>query len=292
MSLALVWNSFLTTASLANAAAWAVLYFGGPRDPPPSKSLPPLWAGIWRARRWLCLLYVVACGIRSAWPRHDSDRVCFYDHFMSPSLIGRTLACFAELAFAALVCAALVRVLGPATADRPATALFALNFVAQTCCNYAVLTRDQRGHVIEESIWLLSGLVITVMCAAQLVRGGGVKQQNGWFLSATTVGGSAFVAFMTTVDVPMYVRRAAEDAAVNRTFSTLAEGFAEISRCATINQTDEYWTKEMPWMTGYFTVAVWISLWLGFAYVPLAQGTAGSSGADAAADASGRKKQQ
>lgn len=35
-----------------------------------------------------------------------------------------------------------------------------------------------------------------------------------------------------------------------------------------ISKSDKLWVEEMPWMTGYFTLAVWLSLWLAQANIP------------------------
>ena len=77
----------------------------------------------------------------------DGDRVCMHDHPLSPVLIGRTLAFIAELCFCALICAAVVKALDTPHSRHVATASLAANFIAQCCCTYSVITRDQRGHV-------------------------------------------------------------------------------------------------------------------------------------------------
>jgi hypothetical protein len=314
-ALSLLWNECLRATAAASLGAWIALALSSASSSPSSSSsssttttsstrstLSPRHTGaaasppapapaanahrcaslrdvwdrhVWSRRAWLALLYVVACGVRATWPRQDGDRVCMWDHPLSPPLVGRSLACCAEVAFAALVCAAVVRTVESPAAPRIAAAVLAANVVAQSCCNYAVVTRDQRGHVVEESIWTVSGAIVVALCAAQLYRRGGFRQPNGGFLTAATVGGLGYVAFMVTVDVPMYVYRALHDTAVGTQFASIGDGLREMAECHVITQADAYWKTEMPWMSLYFTVAVWVMLWLGFAeltpVVPLEQ---------------------
>jgi hypothetical protein len=268
-ALSLLWNNVLFAASSASFGAWTALFLARSSSAalPKAAGATSFWQAVWEWRRSLSLLYVLACGIRATWPRQDGERVCMWDHPLSPPLIGRSLACCAELAFAALVCATLVRVIRSPAMPRIASIIFAANAAAQTFCNYSVITRDQRGHVLEESIWALSGVAVTFLCARQLLQYG-YPQPNGRFLLLSALGGAVYVAFMVIVDVPMYIQRSLEDAAVGRKFAGFAEGIAEMSACRLISQSDSYWRVEMPWMSLYFTVAVWASLWLGFAEVP------------------------
>jgi hypothetical protein len=117
--------------------------------------------GVYNLRPLLALVYAVACATRSILPRYDCDRLCFWEHPLSNVMVGRTLATVAELSFAALVAIALARsAITVRWVQQLATVLFAVNVVAQTCCWYSVITQDQRGHVIEETIWMLSALAV------------------------------------------------------------------------------------------------------------------------------------
>lgn len=75
-------------------------------------------------------------------------------------------------------------------------------------------------------------------------------------------GGIIYVAFMFFVDVPMYWNRYQLDTAEGKIYSTLAGGFKDTFECKIVSQDDAFWIEEMPWMSAYFTFAVWFSLWL------------------------------
>jgi hypothetical protein len=79
----------------------------------------------------------------------------------------------------------------------------------------AVLTTCYLGNAIEESIWtitaaliIVSGLLIWTRSSARLKP----------FLAAGIVLGIAYVAFMCTVDVPMYLGRFLDDQAAGREY--------------------------------------------------------------------------
>ena len=151
-------------------------------------------------------------------------------------------------------------------AVRVANVLLAANVVAQSCCNYAVITRDQRGHAVEESIWTLSAIAIVFVCfqSWRAPRKSVLPPANAAFLRGALLFGPLYIAFMAAVDVPMYVRRSLDDLAANTRFLGFFEGLADTARCARFTRDDAFWTVEMPWMSLYFTLAVWAALWIAF----------------------------
>lgn len=271
-ALTLAWNKFLTAVAVFNGVVWLTLVVRSRRARQDASPTPrTLWDRLWSHRLALALVYVVACGIRGAWPRQDIDRVCMWAHPLLPPAVGRSLAYVAELCFCALVCATFVRCIASRVSERVAATVLAFNFVAQNCCTYAVLTTDQRGHVVEESIWALSAVaIVATTCYALAVGGPGFRVSPSPHASAflrrgVCLGGAVYVAFMVLVDVPMYVRRSLDDVATGRPFLSLSAGAASAATCKVITTADSYWVEEMPWLTGYFTFAVWAMLWMAAA---------------------------
>jgi hypothetical protein len=74
---------------------------------------------------------------------------------------------------------------------------------------------------------------------------------------------------MVTVDVPMYLSRWHADVSAGREYLSLARGFDEVLQRCTVTRDWTAWRDDVPWLTLYFTVAVWISI--GFAHVPPAR---------------------
>jgi hypothetical protein len=259
-SLAVAWNNLLSIVSLLNLLFWLRRVY------PSATGLSLSWLGVWPIRGYLALMYVTACGIRSIWPRIGGDRVCFWDHPLSPPLVGRSLAFVAELCFAALICMALVRINNTPTVRFVASSVFACNWIAQIACTYSVITRDRSGHVLEESIWTVSA--IAVFLVALFARSApSPSSQATSFRRALLVLCPLYILFMVTVDVPMYYRRMVADNELGVQFASITAGLAEIAACQTVTQSDAYWREEMPWMTGYFTAGVWSTLWIATATI-------------------------
>ena len=66
---------------------------------------------------------------------------------------------------------------------------------------------------------------------------------------------------MAVVDIPMYINRYLYNP-MNNTPLGLIEGFYSAASCNIISQDIHFWREEIPWMTAYFSMAVWSSLYL------------------------------
>jgi hypothetical protein len=125
-------------------------------------------------------------------------------------------------------------------------------------CSWAgILTTCNLGHVAEESIWTLCAALLLVGCLFVWWRSRAVR---GPFLAAALALGVLYVAFMCTVDVPMYVSRWQADEASGRAYLALGPGLYDSWSRRVVTFSWAEWQAEIPWMTLYFSVAVWWSL--------------------------------
>lgn len=67
---------------------------------------------------------------------------------------------------------------------------------------------------------------------------------------------------MVTVDVPVYVKNWMMDQVNGRVYSTLFEGFVEVATVWRQTNAEADWQYEFVWMSLYFSVAVWISIYI------------------------------
>ncbi len=102
--------------------------------------------------------------------------------------------------------------------------LLPLIAVAEVFSWYTTLTSNFLGSVVEESIWALSATLVLCVLIGLRARSRGPQRRLHSVAAMLT---AAYVAFMLLVDVPMYVGR---------------------------------WRAEIPWMTLYFSVGVWVSI--------------------------------
>jgi hypothetical protein len=215
-------------------------------------------------RRQLALsaAFVLGCAFRSALPRADVQRICLVDSWLSSVLVGRSVATVAELAFVAqwaLLLRALAEEAGAGAVRAISRAIVPLIAVAETCSWSAVLTTCYLGNVLEESIWALSASLFVAGLLALRPRAPAGRRA---FLAAAIAVGLGYVAFMCAVDVPMYVSRWRADEAAGRRYLSALDGARDLARRWIVTGEWDAWREEMPWMSLYFSAAVWMSIGL------------------------------
>ena len=197
--------------------------------------------------------YMLGCAFRSVLPRADVQRICVYDSWLSSVFVGRSVATFAELCFAAqwaLLLRELSREHAHDTAALLSRMVFPLIVVAELFSWYAVLTTSYLGNTVEQSIWTATVSLIAVALVPLWRSSEGAQRR---FLSSSIVGSIAFVAFMCTVDVPMYFSRWLSDEASGRTYMTFAEGLHDVSSRWVVTYDVQTWREEIAWMSLYFS---------------------------------------
>jgi hypothetical protein len=214
-------------------------------------------------QRWQLLLsavFVLGCSFRSIVPRADVQRIGLIDSWVSSVLVGRSVATAAELCFIAqwaLLLHDLARCAGSRFGVVVSWLIVPLIAVAELCSWYAVLTTCYAANAIEESIWALTASLLIIGCLAVWSRCRAARRP---FLAAALVLGVAYVAFMGTVDIPMYVSRWHADEASGREYLSLRQGLHDAWSRRVVTFDWEQWRPEIPWMSLYFSVAVWWSL--------------------------------
>jgi hypothetical protein len=208
----------------------------------------------------LSAVYVAGCAFRSVLPVFDIPRLVLIDSRLSSVLVGRSVATVSELCFAAqwaLFLHATALLGGSPFVRAVSLALVPLIVLAEACSWYAVLTTDQRGHALENSLWGLSGALAV---AGMWVIG---PHRLGALYPAMI--GCGYVGFIFVYDVPMYWSRWLVDQANERQYLSISEGMVDVCRRWTVSYRWEDWRNEVPWMSLYFTFGVWISIWLVYA---------------------------
>jgi len=225
---------------------------------------------VYAARRlqlWLSAGYVLGCAYRSALPVFDVQRICLFDSWLSSVLLGRSVATVAELCFVTQW-ALLMREIALHTQSRPARlasqTVLPLIVVAEACSWYAVLTTANIGHVLEESLW---GVAAALLVASLLSLWPRANAHVRRLLLAMCLTGTAYVAYMFLVDVPMYWARWVADEAAGQRYLSLGQGLMDTGSRWVVSQQWQTWKTEVVWMSLYFSVAVWLSI--GFVHAPV-----------------------
>jgi hypothetical protein len=263
--LVVLWWAILCGVSVANLRGWLV---SRREFHARARHSPRLYH---RTRIWqvpLSGVFVAVCAIRACFPRTGVARIVLYDGWISSILIGRSLATIAELCFMGQLSLILWETskhganklgMGVARAIVPMIAL------AEICSWHAVITTVYLGAVIEESIWGLSSLLLVVAALSNWR-----DSDRAWkrVLAVLTALGASHVVFETFFDVPMYVRRYLADLAAHKAPVSFLQGIHDLAWSWVVTYRWEDWKPEIAWLTTYFSVVVWASIWITHAPPP------------------------
>jgi len=251
------WWVFLRCVSVVNLALWLAALSAYRRERGAKTALTDL---LTRRQLALSLVFVLGCGFRSFLVRADVQRICLVDSWLSSVMVGRSVATAAELCFVAQW-AVLLHQLATQAQARFARFLSLLLVpgiaVAEVCSWTAVLTTDYLGNVCEESIWAMSVLLLSIGALTLLKKS---SARHRPLLIFCACAGAAYFAFMARVDVPMYFTRWRADAASGRVYLSFLEGVRDASTRWRVTGDIAEWRTEIPWMSLYFSVAVWLSV--------------------------------
>jgi hypothetical protein len=253
-----IWWSFLILVSAGNIALLLGLHFRF------RKTSRTTRAGALATEPLLLLsaAYVIGCAFRSVLPRADVQRICLFDTWLSSVFVGRSVATVAELCFIiqwAIVLRALAKVANADTARNISKAIVPVVALAEACSWYAVITTNYLGNVLENSLWTAAFVLIAIALLDLLNWYRGTVKLA---LMAAAAGVAGYVAFMSTVDVPMYFVRWQADLAAGRQFFGLFSGLHDVATRWVVTHEAARWDGEIIWMSLYFSAAVWTSLLL------------------------------
>ena len=256
------WWALLTVVSSGNIALWFLLYRHLHLQPPGSLA----GASDATLMLFLCGAYVFGCAFRSVLPRADVQRICLFDTWLSSVLVGRSVATVAEICFAvqwAMVLRQLGGIAGVDTTLNVAWVIVPLILVAQCCSWYGVLTTNYLANAIENSIWAVAFLVAGVGLCRLLSEFDGLLHLA---IVVAIIGIAGYLAFLITVDVPMYLNRWQDGLPEGSKVLTPLEGLRDASTRWVVTHDFAQWKDEIAWMSLYFTAAVWASLALCLVY--------------------------
>ena len=248
------WWALLTLVSGVNIAVWCWLFY---RFHDQSAGSPDSMSGV---ELLLCAGYVFGCAFRSFLPRADVQRICLFDTWLSSVLVGRSVATVAELCFAAqwvLVLQQLGETTGAVTALNAARVVMPLILVAECVSWYAVLTKNNMLHGVENSLWAVAFSAVGLGFCRLLVEFEGLAR---WILVVAIMGIAGYLAFLITVDVPMYFARWRAKVSDGSQRLRPLEGLREVSGRCSVTHDLAAWREEILWMSLYFSAGVWASL--------------------------------
>ncbi|MGD9385607.1 MAG: hypothetical protein PVF28_03570 [Thioalkalispiraceae bacterium] len=253
------WWLSISILSVVNIAAWflsvRIFLLRGP-------TINPNIYSSRKAMLWLSGIYTIGCAFRSFFPRIDLERICLVDSWFSTIFVGRTVATLAELSFIVL-CVLLLREAGRGINSRISLTIslviMLLIVIAEAFSWYAAITTHYLGSVIEEALWTIAGILLITSFISLKPKVTGLHRH---FLNAMIIFCLGYIIFMVTVDVPMYWNRWQEDITAGTQYLSFTQGLVDTTTSCMVNFSWDIWYEEIPWMTLYFTVAVWLGIYL------------------------------
>jgi hypothetical protein len=256
------WWGLLALVSGANIAVWFLLY---------RYLQAPRTGGLGSASDielmlFLSAVYVFGCAFRSFLPRADVQRICLFDTWLSCVTVGRSVATVAEVCFAvqwAIILQQLGTMTGADTTLNAAWLIVPLILIAECFSWHAVLTKNYLGNAIENSIWAVSFVIVGIGLCRLLPE---FKAPVGVVLGIAIIGIAGYLVFLATIDVPMYLTRWQAAGAYRIGPLRPLEGLRDASVRWVVTHDIAEWKNEIPWMSLYFSAAVWASLALCVCY--------------------------
>src|SRR5258708_15475540 len=152
---------------------------------------------------------------------------------------------------------------GADTTVNAAWVIVPLIVIAEGFSWYAVLTRHYLGNAIENSIWAVAFFIVGIgLCRLLPEFDGEVRV----ILLVTIIGIAGYLAFLMTVDVPMYLNRWRTEVDDGSKLLGPLEGLRDVSTRWVVTHDLAEWKEEIAWMSLYFSGAVWASLALCVGY--------------------------
>ena len=217
--------------------------------------------------------YALICTIRTTFPKKDLDRTCFFDSKLSYPLFGRTIATVAELCYIKLLVSVFGKILNDINkqnnnistiSSKLLKLIFPAIVFAQSCSWFGCLTKNNLWNMTEESLWTLSSMILIVISISTynnmfLLDKTSKNESIKTFLLYFIIIALCYVGFMMYIDIPMYFNRWKKHK-IPQEKQTLMNSIKDMAQCKKITKSYKDWKEDMPWLTGYFTFAVWSAI--------------------------------
>lgn len=120
-----------------------------------------------------------------------------------------------------------------------------------------MLTKNYIGNAIENSIWAVAFFIVAIGLSRLLPEFDGLVRL---VLVSAIIVIAGYLAFLMTIDDPMYLSRWRAEAADGSKFLGPLEGLRDVSTRWVVTHDLAEWKDEIAWMSLYFSAAVWASL--------------------------------
>jgi hypothetical protein len=222
--------------------------------------------------KYLAVPWVVECAWRSVFPSLYLQRYAFWDTPLNSIIVDRNFACVGELAFQVQVCLALRQVdrdIARATGRSPrcwiqgSANLSVMVYVAAECMSYYNTATTNEWFAALEVFTDASAYVVIFpalvylfcQCPGKILESGAKI-----YLLVMSLYCVILSYFNFTVDVPMYLKRYAEEQANHKKYFEFFEGLRDAAVRRVVTRKYEDWNEDMFWMVVYFSAGAWLGI--------------------------------
>jgi len=224
----------------------------------------------------LVAIYVFVCAVRSLWPRLDTKCTCVFNNKISSPFVGRSLATIAEMSLIILlvmITNTILNIVQKSIGNSPfINALKVLNimiiptiFIAQLTCWYGITTKNYFWEIIEGGLWTYALAIIFIVYAYIYIKTVGKNITSNKlrfvapFLPYILMVVGAHLLFMLVNYLPLMFK----NNLLYKNHVPFWKGLSELS-CNKISKNYKDWKNDIPWLTGYFSISVWVAILILF----------------------------
>jgi len=193
---------------------------------------------------FLCAAYVFGCAFRSFLPRADVQRICLFDTRLSSVLLGRSVATVAEICFAAQW-AIVLHTLRHDDGSRDDVERGVVGHTADSDRGMLLMVcggdHQLFGQRHRNSTWAVAFFAVAVGFTRLLPEFDGAVRA---VLVIAIVGIAGYLAFLLTVDVPMYLARWRANVSAGGALLRPLEGLRDITTRWVVTHEVSEWKEE------------------------------------------------
>lgn len=240
---------------------------------------------------FFAFIYTIICSMRSIWLKKPIHQICLNNSILSSPFLGRLLSTISELSFATQITLLLKfitsEIYSYLNIKKPKfkylNYLLPIIYIAQTFCWFACITKFHLWNAIEETLWTIFAIIIMIHCIyVYTILPKNIKSikiiKIKKLLQAVVFFILLYIAFMVKIDIPTYIKRWKSSYNnklpthfefmndFNDKHSDLSNKLFNLFTCKKISNDFSDWKDNIAFFSGYFTVAVWSSIYIPIWY--------------------------
>lgn len=237
----------------------------------------------WRYRKWMRIMgatFTIVGAYRSVFVCRYSTQMAWFDTLANSSLLIRGFALLAEVSFSGQFALALIQAnrdlaIEPAApmarrfARRAPYVLWGCIILAQVFATTGVITKSELSFAIEETLWFTGFAIVLPLAVLQLRRASAMRDSGRFkpirrFALVTVLWCAAYCTFGVCLNLPAVWGAALRQ--IRTGIPEIRHGWSAVRDALLVVHESKAWDDWgfgfLFWHSSYFSVCVWLSLFL------------------------------